>query len=395
MRGEPKTKNKSRKDQTMNLFSSESVTPGHPDKTCDIISDAILDSILDLDPQAHVAVECFITSKGLHIGGEVRTSGEFLNKSFIKSIARNELLHIGWNQDNGLNPATFPITNEIILQSHEIGEAVDTAHDVASRTASLENIGAGDQGMMFGYAEQSNNNYMPLTIMAAHECAMKLTSLRHEYGWLRPDGKTQVTTCKRGSKTLIHSLLVSAQHTPTISIETVRAELSKKFRFMLEENYDLDDDFHITINPAGAWTIGGALADTGLTGRKIIVDTYGGSAPHGGGAFSGKDPSKVDRTGAYAARQIAKSIVVNGYANKCLIQISYAIGLSQPVGVDVNTYGTGDDEKLSRLVQQKVDLRPGAIIERLNLQRPIYARTACFGHFSNPEYPWEKVIDLS
>lgn len=370
----------------MNLFSSESVTPGHPDKTCDLISDAVLDALLRDDPEAHSAVEVFATSKGLHIGGEV--SGDV----DAEGIARRVLRNVGWDGVNGLDPETFPVSVELRRQSVEIRNAVQVPSDASADR--LDCVGAGDQGLMFGFACDETPELMPLPIMVAHALARRLAAVRRRVPWLSPDGKTQVTfeLDEVGVPTRLHTVVVSAQHAPGVRLCVLREMVLAEVISPVLDRFGLPlSGVEVLVNPAGVWTLGGPLADTGLTGRKIIVDTYGGSARHGGGAFSGKDATKVDRSGAYAARLAAKSVVAAGLAKRCEVQVAYAIGRAHPVGLSVETFGTGvrPDTEIAGLLEDRIDFRPAAIIENLGLHRPIFEQTACFGHFGDGSFPWE------
>ena len=376
----------------MKLFTSESVTPGHPDKVCDQISDAILDALLTVDAGARVAVETMATAHGLTIAGEVGSAASV----DYELIARGVLERIGWTAANGLDPQMVPVRVEVVAQSPEICAAVGRSLELraSAATSALDELGAGDQGMMFGYAEAGTDSLMPLPIMLAHALAQRLTLMRATAGWLRPDGKTQVTVgYVDGVPVGVQTIVVSAQHDPETSIEELREFILTEVvePVLLEADVPLLDGGRVLVNPSGSFVLGGPAVDAGLTGRKIIVDTYGGYARHGGGAFSGKDPSKVDRSGAYAARWAAKSVVSAGWASRCEIQLAYAIGSAHPVGVYLDTFGTGvlDDSALSRLLEQHFDFRPQAIIDALQLRRPIYLATSTFGHFGKPGLPWE------
>ncbi len=364
------------------LFTSESVTEGHPDKICDQISDAILDEALRQDPKSRVAAETFVTTGQCFIIGEITTSG-YLD---FQGIARKVINDIGYTKPEYGFDSACGVLSSIDAQSADIALGVDVD-------------GAGDQGIMFGYACRDTKELMPITISAAHKLAYRLTEVRKNgtLSYLRPDGKTQVTVefGEDGKPLRLDTVLISAQHDPDVTQEQIKEDLIKNVIMPVIPADLLDDDTKFLVNPTGRFVIGGPMGDTGLTGRKIIVDTYGGVAPHGGGAFSGKDPTKVDRSAAYAARYAAKNIVAAGLADKCLIQLAYAIGVAEPVSIMVDTKGTGKmaDEKLADLISEKVDFRPRAIIERLDLRRPIYRETAAYGHFGREDkgFSWEKI----
>ena len=363
------------------LFTSESVTEGHPDKICDQISDAILDEALRQDPYSRVAAETFVTTGQCFIIGEITTAG-FLD---FQEIARKVIGEIGYTKPEYGFDTSCGILSAIDAQSADIALGVDQD-------------GAGDQGIMFGYACRETKELMPLSISAAHRLAYRLAQVRKDgtIGYLRPDGKTQVTVeiGEDGRPFRIDTVLISAQHDPETSQERIREDLIKHVIKPVIPEELLDENTRFLVNPTGRFVIGGPMGDTGLTGRKIIVDTYGGVAPHGGGAFSGKDPTKVDRSAAYAARYAAKNIVAAGLADKCLIQLAYAIGVAEPVSIMVDTEGTGkiSDEKLADLISEKMDFRPKAIIERLDLRKPVYRRTAAYGHFGREDqgFTWER-----
>ena len=370
------------------IFTSESVTEGHPDKVCDQISDGVLDAILAKDPMARVACETLVTN------GMVLVTGQISTECYvdISRIARDTLCRIGYNSpDAGFNGNTCAVLTAIDDQSGDIAMGVDSAFDDKT-------IGAGDQGMMFGFACDETKGLMPTPISYAHQLARHLSEIRKsgELSWLRPDGKTQVSVQygEDGSVERIDTVVVSTQHSAEIAIDDVRrAVIEKVIRPTLPARL-IDDNTRFFVNPTGRFVFGGPAADTGLTGRKIIVDTYGGYAAHGGGCFSGKDPTKVDRSAAYTARYIAKNIVAAGLAHRCQIEVAYAIGVARPVSVLVDSFGTGavSDERLSELVMRCFDLRPAAIIERLDLRRPIYLQTAAYGHFGRGDLnlPWER-----
>lgn len=378
------------------LFTSESVTEGHPDKVCDQISDAILDAMLAQDKQSRVACETFCTTDIVNVMGEITTSA----KVDVESIVREVLCDIGYNSaDACFDGKSCKVVVNLDKQSPDIALGVDNSLEFKGGEDDKYNLhGAGDQGMMFGFACDETPELMPLSISLAHKMSYKLTSVRKsgELTYLRPDGKTQVTVeyDKNGKPKRVDTVVVSTQHSADIDLETLRTDiLEKVIKPTIPENL-IDDDTKIFINPTGRFVIGGPQGDTGLTGRKIIVDTYGGVARHGGGAFSGKDPTKVDRSAAYAARYVAKNIVAAGIAARCEIQLAYAIGVAKPVSVMVDTFGTGkfDDTVIADAVQKVFDLRPAAIIDKLDLRRPIYRKTSNYGHFgrNDADFTWEK-----
>ncbi|MCX7626202.1 MAG: methionine adenosyltransferase [Candidatus Sumerlaeaceae bacterium] len=367
------------------LFTSESVSEGHPDKVCDQISDAVLDACLEQDPRSRVACECLATTGLVIIAGEITTKA-VVNYA---DVARQVLRDIGYVDDAyGINADTCGVLVALDRQSPDIAMGVDREGD---------NQGAGDQGMMFGYACDETPELMPLPIMMAHNLLRKLSELRRNkvLPYLRPDAKSQVTVeYVDGEPQRIETLVISTQHSEDVTAEDIKSDLMKHlFPVVLGEKW-WREGIKIHVNPTGKFTIGGPQGDTGLTGRKIIVDSYGGMGRHGGGAFSGKDPSKVDRSAAYAARWVAKNIVAAGLARRCEVQVAYAIGVAEPVSVSVNvdTKGTGehDDEKLTKLVEKTFDLRPRRIIEQLELLKPIYRKTAAYGHFGRSEFSWEQ-----
>lgn len=396
-------------DTYFRLFTSESVTEGHPDKICDAISDAILDDMLAQDPDAKVAVETLATTGQVHVVGEVRTSAY----SNIARIVREKLVEIGFDSSEvGFDGRSCGVNIAIGDQSAEIHDSVVTSQEVRENTSTgaEDQTGAGDQGLMFGYANNETPEYMPLPISTAHHLARRLSQVRHEgiVDGLRPDGKTQVTFAYDGqTPAFIDTIVISTQHDPDFTGEPLEAALREHVINWVLKDADLEryyrEDTKVLVNPSGSFIQGGPMSDAGLTGRKIIVDTYGGMARHGGGAFSGKDPSKVDRSGAYAMRWVAKNIVAAGLAERVEVQVAYAIGRANPVGLYVETFGTATegqtDESIQQAVEKVFDLRPEVIIRELDLKRPIYARTAAYGHFGRTDIdvPWErtdKVDDL-
>ena len=376
------------------LFTSESVTEGHPDKICDQISDAVLDAILEKDPQARVACETTCTTGMVNVMGEITTSCY----ADIPRIAREVVRQIGYDRAKyGFDCDTCAVVTSIDEQSSDIAMGVDRSLEAKSQAEQEEDNGAGDQGMMFGYACDETPELMPMPIMLAHKLCRQLTQVRKEkvLPYLRPDGKAQVTVeYQDGVPARVDAVVVSSQHGPEVEMEKLRQDIMEHvIKEAIPQNL-LDENTKYYINPTGRFVTGGPAGDSGLTGRKIIVDTYGGYARHGGGAFSGKDPSKVDRSGAYMARYVAKNIVAAGLAKKCELQLSYAIGVAHPVSVAVETFGTETVpvEKIEQAVRQCFDLRPTAIIRHLNLRRPIFRKTAAYGHFgrNEPEFTWEK-----
>jgi S-adenosylmethionine synthetase len=383
-------------------FSSESVTEGHPDKMADQISDAVLDAILAEDPTGRVACETLLTTGLVVVAGEISTNAYVE----IPRIVRETVCGIGYDRESyGFDGNTCGVVTAIDEQSPDIAQGVDTAFEVRAGTSGediLNAQGAGDQGMMFGYAVDETEDLMPLPIWLAHRLAHRLAEVRRAnvLPYLRPDGKTQVTfEYQDGEPVRLKTVLISTQHQPGLDSETLlKPDLQEHVIHPLLPPRFADDKYELLANPTGAFELGGPHADTGLTGRKIIVDTYGGAARHGGGAFSGKDPSKVDRSAAYAARWVAKHVVASGAARRCEIQVAYAIGVARPVSVMVETFGTEtvDPTKISKAVQEVFDLRPAAIIRDLDLRKPIYKRTAAYGHFgrSEKEFSWERTNKL-
>lgn len=380
------------------LFTSESVTEGHPDKICDQISDAILDEIFAKDPDARVACETLVTTGLVLVSGEITTTC-YVD---IQSIVRKTIREIGYTRAKyGFDADTCAVLTSIGEQSPDIALGVDKALEAKKGEMTddeVEAIGAGDQGMMFGYATNETESYMPLPIDLAHRLARRLSEVRKTdlLDYLRPDGKTQVTVEYEGNRPVrIDTIVISTQHHPEVTQEQIRRDLLEHVVTPVVPAELLDEKTRYFINPTGRFVIGGPQGDAGLTGRKIIVDTYGGMARHGGGAFSGKDPTKVDRSAAYAARYVAKNVVAAGLADRCEIQLAYAIGVAQPVSISVDTFGTGkiSEEKITELIKANFDLRPASIIKILDLRRPIYRQTAAYGHFGRTDLdlPWEKI----
>ena len=369
------------------LFTSESVSEGHPDKVSDLISDAVLDAILSEDPNSRVAAETLTNTNLVVLAGEITTNA----KIDYEKVARDTLRSIGYdNIDYGIDYKTCEVLVKYDTQSPDIAQGVDGAMDDPL------DQGAGDQGLMFGYACDETSELMPLPIHLSHRLVERQAILRKngKLSWLRPDAKSQVTIEYDGNKPIrVDTVVLSTQHSPDIKLDDLREAVKEEIIMPIIPKELIKGDIKFLINPTGRFVIGGPQGDCGLTGRKIIVDTYGGAAPHGGGAFSGKDPSKVDRSAAYGARYVAKNIVAAGLASKCLVQISYAIGVAKPTSVMVDSYGTGivSDEKLSELVAKEFDLRPKGIVNTLDLLRPIYKKTAAYGHFGRdePEFTWE------
>jgi S-adenosylmethionine synthetase len=385
------------------LFTSESVTEGHPDKIADQISDTVLDALLAQDPAARVAVETLITTGQVHIAGEVTTTAY----ADIATLVRNKILEIGYDSSaKGFDGASCGVSVSIGAQSPDIAQGVDTAYEsrVEGTGDELAAQGAGDQGIMFGYATDETPTLMPLPIELAHRLSRRLTEVRKNgtVPYLRPDGKTQVTIEYLGSRPVrLDTVVVSSQHAPDIDLDgllvpDVREHVvDHVLAELAEDDIKLETEgYRLLVNPTGRFEIGGPMGDAGLTGRKIIIDTYGGYARHGGGAFSGKDPSKVDRSAAYAMRWVAKNVVAAGLASRCEVQVAYAIGKAEPVGLFVETFGTGEvaQDTIEQAITQVFDLRPAAIIRDLDLKRPVYAQTAAYGHFGRelPDFTWER-----
>lgn len=382
-----------------NFFTSESVTSGHPDKLCDNVSDAILDAYLSKDPNSRVACECSATTQFLLIMGEITSSATV----DVRKVARDVITKIGYTDKSvGFSADDVEILVKLNKQSPDIALGVDNSKEAKEGGDAFDKLGAGDQGIMFGYACSETKELMPLPITLSHKLCAKLEQVRKEgiLPYLRPDGKGQVTVeYFNGEPKRIDAVVLSSQHDSTVSTEQLRIDLKKEVIDKILPKEYLDENTKYFINPTGRFEVGGPTGDSGLTGRKIIVDTYGGKCPHGGGAFSGKDPTKVDRSAAYMARYVCKNIVASGLAKECQIQLAYAIGVAKPVSVLVNTFGTGKltDETLSEIVIKEFDLRPSAIIEKLSLRKPVYSETASYGHFGKEGFTWEqtdKVNDL-
>ncbi len=385
------------------LFTSESVTEGHPDKVCDAISDAILDALMEQDPMSRVACETATCTGFVLVTGEITTNA-YVD---IPKIVRDTVKEIGYNKSEyGFDGNTCAVFTAIDEQSSDIAMGVDKALEAKKaekenqmNDEQIEAIGAGDQGMMFGYASNETEEYMPYPIALAHKLALQLTKVRKDgtLSYLRPDGKTQVSVeyDENGAPKRLEAVVLSTQHDDDVSQEQIHEDIKKHVFDVILPKELIDDETKFFINPTGRFVIGGPHGDAGLTGRKIIVDTYGGYARHGGGAFSGKDCTKVDRSAAYAARYVAKNLVAAGLADKCEIQLSYAIGVAQPTSINIDTFGTGklDSDKLVEIVRENFDLRPAGIIKMLDLRRPIYKQTAAYGHFgrNDLDLPWEKL----
>ncbi|MCA9938566.1 MAG: methionine adenosyltransferase [Anaerolineales bacterium] len=379
------------------LFTSESVTEGHPDKMCDQISDAVLDAIMSQDPYGRVACETAVKTGMVLIFGEITTTAQVNYDELVRNVVRD----IGFDDSKkGFDAETCSVLVALAKQSPDIAQGVNRALEFrgnGSEEALIESIGAGDQGMMFGFACNETESLMPLPIDMAHKLARRLSQVRRDgtLPWVRPDGKTQVTVeYSYGRPKRIHTVLVSSQHAPELSQEEVHAGIIEHVIRPVLPPHLVDDDMRIFINPTGRFVVGGPMGDAGLTGRKIIVDTYGGMGRHGGGAFSGKDCTKVDRSAAYAARWVAKNIVAADLAERCEVQVAYAIGVAHPISISVETFGTGklDNDLLVSLIEGCFDLRPGAIVRDLELRRPIYQATAAYGHFGRDDIdaPWER-----
>jgi S-adenosylmethionine synthetase len=378
------------------LFTSESVTEGHPDKICDQVSDAVLDACLEQDPYSRVACETATKTGMVMVLGEITTNA-FVN---FDELVRKVVKEIGYDSsEKGFDGNTCAVLAAIASQSADIAMGVDHALEDKSgemKDKDIEHVGAGDQGMMFGFACNETDTLMPMPIYMAHKLARRLSELRKDgtLAWLRPDGKSQVTVeYSHGKPLRIDTVLISTQHAPEISHAEIVEAISEYIIYPTLPKDMVDDKLNVYVNPTGRFVIGGPMGDAGVTGRKIIVDTYGGMGRHGGGAFSGKDPTKVDRSAAYAARWVAKNIVAAGLADRCEIQVAYAIGVAHPLSVNVETFGTGKigDEQIAELITEHFDLRPGAIIRDLDLRRPIYRKTAAYGHFGRDDvqFPWE------
>ena len=377
------------------LFTSESVTEGHPDKLCDYISDSVLDEYLKVDPNSRVACETVAGKGQILITGEISSKGNV----DIESVVRNAIKEIGYdNEDLDIDYRTCRVLLNISKQSPDIALGVDKSLE-EKKGENVVSEGAGDQGLMFGYANNETESYLPMPIYLAHKLSKRLTEVRKKriIDYLRPDGKVQVTVEYDDDKPVrVDTVVVSTQHLDTVDLDTLRKDIKEKVIFNVIPEKLLDENTKYFINPTGRFVIGGPLGDSGLTGRKIIVDTYGGYSRHGGGAFSGKDATKVDRSASYMARFIAKNIVANGYADKCEVQLSYAIGVAKTVAIYLETFGTAKvpEEEVLRKIEEKFDLTPRGIINLLDLQKPIYRQTTNYGHFGKENLPWEKIIDF-
>ena len=377
------------------LFTSESVTEGHPDKLCDYISDSVLDAYFEKDPYSRVACETVAGKGQILVTGEITSNAEV----DIEAIVRNAIKEVGFdNAETDIDYKTCKVLLNISKQSADIALGVDKSLE-QKEGSKEESEGAGDQGMMFGFATDETEDYMPMPISLAHKLARRLTEVRKEkiIDYIRPDGKVQVTVeYEKGEPKRIDTIVVSTQHNADVDLDILKADIKEYVIKPIVPEGLLDDETKYYINPTGRFVIGGPLGDSGLTGRKIIVDTYGGYSRHGGGAFSGKDPTKVDRSAAYMARYIAKNIVANGFAKKCEIQLSYAIGIAQPISIYVDTFGTGKipDNEIVKKIRNTFKLTPRGIINSLELRRPIYKQTTNYGHFGKENLPWEKVIKM-
>ena len=373
------------------FFTSESVTEGHPDKVCDQISDAVLDAVIEQDKDARVAIECCATTGMVLVMGELSTTC-YVD---ISKIVKNTVKEIGYTEGQGFSYNSLAVITAIHGQSPDIAMGVDASVEEKNGGGALDRIGAGDQGMMFGYAVNETEELMPLTVVLSQKLAKRLAAVRKSglLPYLRPDGKTQVTVEYDGRTPVrVDTVVVSAQHDEKVTQERLREDIKKHVIAEVVPADLLDENTKYFINPTGRFEVGGPEGDSGLTGRKIIVDTYGGRCAHGGGAFSGKDPTKVDRSAAYMARYICKNIVAAGLADECELELAYAIGVANPVSVFVNTFGTGkiSEERLVSVIKENFDLRPAAIIEKLGLRKPIYKKTAAYGHFGREGFSWEK-----
>ncbi len=377
------------------LFTSESVTEGHPDKLCDFISDSVLDSYLAKDPYARVACETVAGKGQILLTGEITSSAEV----DLEKVVRNTIKEVGYHEKEvDIDYETCDVLINISKQSTDIALGVDKSYE-DKEGENVESEGAGDQGMMFGFATNETADFMPMPIDLAHKLSKRLTEVRKQgiVPYLKPDGKVQVTVEYEGNEPIkVDTIVVSTQHTPETDLEVLKKDIKEKVIGEIVPKELLDETTKYYINPTGRFVIGGPLGDSGLTGRKIIVDTYGGYSRHGGGAFSGKDPTKVDRSASYMARYIAKNVVANGYAKKCEIQLSYAIGVAKPVSIFVDTFGTAtiSEEEIIEKIENTFDLTPRGIINTLNLRRPIYTKSTNYGHFGKPDLPWEQIINF-